>query len=207
MEFLPRIYPITDTFISGLSHAEQVRLLIEGGASFIQIREKKASSRKFYLDAREAVTIARQKGAKIIINDRIDIALAVNADGVHLGQEDIPPRYARKILGDHAIIGYSTHNFRQAVEALKMPINYISIGPIFPTKTKENPDPVVGLEEIKLIKQAIGDFPLVAIGGINLENIKSVFEAGADCVAVVSAIVSEPNKITEKMMMFNKIQK
>jgi thiamine-phosphate pyrophosphorylase len=207
MKLLPRIYPITDASISGLSHAEQVKLLIEGGACFIQIREKKASSRKFFLDTREAVAIARQKGAKIIINDRVDIAFAINADGVHLGQEDIPPRYARKLLGDEAIIGYSTHSVRQAIEALKMPIDYISIGPVFATKTKENPDPVVGLEGIRAVRKAIGSFPLVAIGGISLENAKLVFEAGADCIAVVSAVVSEPSKIAERIAMFNDILK
>jgi thiamine-phosphate pyrophosphorylase len=202
MSLLPRIYPLTDAFISGLSHSEQVRYLIKGGARLIQLREKRASSRQFYLEAREAVTIAKELEVKIIINDRVDIAFAVGADGVHLGQEDLPPRYARKLLGKKAIIGYSTHNVRQAIEALKMPIDYISIGPIFPTRTKENPDPVVGLEGIKAVRKVIGSFPLVAIGGINLENAELVLEAGADCVAVVSDLVSEPSRIAEKMAQF-----
>lgn len=199
---LPRIYPITDTSISSLTHAEQLKLLIEGGAKFAQLREKKASSRELYFAAREALAIAGEKDVKVIINDRADIAFALKADGVHLGQDDLPPRFARKLLGKNAIIGYSTHNIEQAVEAVKMPVDYIAIGPIFATQTKENSDPVVGLEGIRGVREAIGDFPLVAIGGITLENAKAVFEAGADSIAIVGGLLSDPEKITERMKQF-----
>ncbi|MGC2237203.1 MAG: thiamine phosphate synthase [Pyrinomonadaceae bacterium] len=199
---LPKIYPITDTRITKLSHAEQVVKLIEGGATLIQLREKRALPKAFYEDARKAVEIARAERVKIIINDRVDIALALKADGVHLGQDDLPPVEARRILGDEAIIGFSTHNLKQVVEAVKFPIDYLAIGPVFPTKTKENPDKIVGLEVVKRAREAIGDFPLVAIGGITFENFRDVLRAGAYSAAVIGNLLSEPDKISEKMKKF-----
>ena len=139
---------------------------------------------------------------KIIINDRVDIALALKADGVHLGQDDLPPENAREILGGNAIIGFSTHNLKQAVEALEFSVDYIAIGPVFTTSTKENPDEIVGLEGVKRVRKAIGDFPLVAIGGINFENFQSVLESGADSAAIVSGIVSDAEKISENYRKF-----
>jgi len=143
---LPRVYPITDVSISGLSHAEQVALLAGGGATLVQIREKHAPPLQFYEQAKAAMAVARERGVQIIINDRVDVALAVGADGVHLGQDDLPPEAARRLLGDTAVIGYSTHSLSQALEVTKLPVDYIAIGPIFQTSTKENPSPVVGLD-------------------------------------------------------------
>lgn len=184
---LPKLYPITDVYLSNLSHAEQVERLATGGASIIQLREKKAAPREFYEAALAALQVARRLNVKLIINDRVDIALAIGADGVHLGQDDLPPEQARKILGERCIIGYSTHDLKQALAADSMPIDYIAIGPIFQTSTKENPDPVVGLNLIAQLKSQITK-PLVAIGGITLENAKAVFAAGADSVAVISEL-------------------
>jgi len=195
---LPKIYPITDVRLTKLSHAEQVEKLIEGGAEIIQLREKYASSKDFYESAKEALDIARRHNVKIIINDRVDIALALGADGVHLGQDDLPPEHARKILGEKAIIGFSTHNIKQAISAVKFPINYLAIGPVFATKTKENPDEIVGIEGVVKVRQAVGDFPLVAIGGINSENLRDVLNAGADSVAIISDLLSNSEKITER---------
>ena len=200
--FLPKIYPITDAQMSKISHAAQVENLIDGGATFIQLREKYAAPNDFHEAAKTALEIARKHGVKIIINDRVDIALSLKADGVHLGQDDLPPEQARKILGDKAIIGFSTHNLDQAVEAIKMPIDYLAIGPVFATTTKENPEPVIGIEGVKKVRQLVGKFPLVAIGGITSENYREVLEAGADSVAVISSLVSEPNRIAEKMRDF-----
>ena len=191
---LPKIYPITNTKISGLSHLEQVEKLISGGADFIQIREKTALSSEFYESAKECVS-ARSSVTKILINDRVDIALAVNADGVHLGQNDLSPIAARKLLGDMAIIGFSTHTVKQALDAVNLPIDYIAIGPVFSTETKENANDIVGIIGVQEVRQIIGDFPLVAIGGINAENYRDVLEAGADSVAMISALLSEPNQI------------
>ncbi|MCD9186500.1 MAG: thiamine phosphate synthase [Pyrinomonadaceae bacterium] len=200
--FLPKIYPITDTRLSKLSHAEQVEKLVAGGADFLQLREKHASPKEFYAEAEKALQIARKQGVKIVINDRVDIALALKADGVHLGQDDLPPEAARKILGENAIIGFSTHSIRQAVEAVKMPINYLAIGPIFATKTKENPDEIVGLDGLKQVREAIGDFPLVAIGGIDAANLPKVFANGADSCALISALVSSSGKISQMTQEF-----
>jgi len=201
---LPKVYPITDTEISGKTHKEQVMCLIEGGASLIQIRDKSASSGRFYAKALEALKIARSNNVKIIINDRCDIAYLIGADGVHLGQDDISPVEARKFLGPNAIIGYSTHNQYQALEALKMPIDYISVGPIFATNTKEDPDPIVGLDGLRAIRKLIKELPIVAIGGINLQNAKSVFDAGADSIAIISDLLSSED-IAQRMEAFNKI--
>ncbi len=199
---LPRVYPITDVRLSEISHAEQVKRLIDGGAEFIQLREKYLAPKDFYFEAQKALKIARDANVKIIINDRVDIALALKADGVHLGQDDLPPEKAREILGENALIGFSTHYLEQAIEAVKFPVDYIAIGPVFATATKENADAVVGLEGVKKVREAIGDFPLVAIGGINYKNFRSVLESGADSVAIVSGIVSEAGKIAENFAKF-----
>src|SRR5262249_46460797 len=114
---LPRVYPITDTQLSGLSHAEQVALLADGGATVVQLRDKHAVAQDFYEQAKAALVVARERGIELIINDRVDIALALGADGVHLGQDDLPPAAARRLLGDDFVIGFSTHNLKQAIEA------------------------------------------------------------------------------------------
>lgn len=201
--YLPKIYPITDTRLTRLSHTEQVKRLIEGGAKFIQLREKHASPRTFYDDAKTALEIARKHSVKIIINDRVDLALALKADGVHLGQDDLPPEKARKILGRQAIIGYSTHSIEQAIEAVKLPIDYAAIGPVFATTTKENPDEMVGIEGVRKVRETIGNFPLVAIGGITSENYLEVFQNGADSVALIKSILFPPQEISEKLRSFH----
>ena len=199
---LPRVYPITDVQLSGLSHAEQVRLLSLGGASLIQLREKGMPALEFY----EQVKAAQQHGVQLIINDRVDIALAVAAAGVHLGQDDLPPDAARKLLGPRAIIGYSTHNVDQAIRAAKLPIDYLAVGPIFSTSTKTDTAPVVGLEGLTAVRQAIGEFPLVAIGGITHENARDVIDAGADSVAVISALLSRTNIATATKTLFEHLR-
>jgi thiamine-phosphate pyrophosphorylase len=185
---LPRVYPITDTQISGLSHAEQVALFAESGATLVQLREKRAPALQFYEAAKAALAVAAERGVQLIINDRVDIALAVGAAGVHLGQDDLAPDVARRLLGNDAVIGYSTHSVAQAIEAASLPIDYLAIGPIFGTSTKENPDPVVGLEGLRAVRSAIGNLPLVAIGGITRENTAAVVEAGADSAAMISGL-------------------
>ncbi|HYY94739.1 MAG TPA: thiamine phosphate synthase [Pyrinomonadaceae bacterium] len=200
---LPKLYPITDCRLSGLSHAEQVARLCEGGARVVQLREKHLSPREFFHEAEAALKVARACGAKLIVNDRADIALAVGADGVHLGQDDVPPEAARALLGDGAIIGFSTHGPEQAAAAARLPVDYVAIGPIFATSSKENPDPSVGLEGVARAREAVGRLPLVAIGGITLENAPSVTGAGADAVAVIGAlIVADPAEITRRTRDF-----
>ena len=188
-ELLPQVYPITDVRISGLSHAGQVERLAEGGATLIQLREKTASPREFYDAALEAMQIARSLGVRIIINDRADIAIAVGADGIHLGQSDFPPDSARALLGENRIIGYSTHSLKQALLADSEPVDYIAIGPMFQTVTKDNPHPVVDLSVLNQINRQTSK-PLVAIGGITLDRAQSVMDAGADSVAVISDLLA-----------------
>lgn len=196
---IPKIYPITDTRVSGLSHLEQVRRLISGGASLIQLRDKWAPAGEFHRAAVEVVDHAHRHGAKVIINDRADIALTSGADGVHLGQDDLAPKYARDLLGPSAIIGFSTHSLDQAREAIEFPIDYITVGPIFATTTKDDPEPVVGLNGLRAVRDMDPSVPIVAIGGINRENAASVLAAGADSIALVSAVISEPTAISARM--------
>ena len=172
------------------------RLILKlGGATFIQIREKSGSSLEFYASVRES--LAAHPDISIIVNDRVDIALTTRARGVHLGQDDLPPTEARKLLGDDAIIGYSTHTLEHARDAISLPIDYVAFGPVFATATKSDHDPIVGLEWLKRVRDLVKDLPLVAIGGINLENLSHVFTAGADSAAMISALVVDPESISK----------
>lgn len=195
---LPKIYPITDARISGLSHTEQVKRLVAGGASLIQLREKHLTPKEFYEDAKSAVEFAREHGVLILINDRVDIAMALDADGVHLGQTDLAPDRARTLLGHKKIVGFSTHSVAQALEASLLGIDYLAIGPVYTTSTKENPDPVVGLDGVRRVRDAIGDLPLVGIGGIRKDNFSEVLRAGADSIAIISDILGSQKDITER---------
>jgi thiamine-phosphate pyrophosphorylase len=196
---LPRIYPITDTAVSGLSHAEQVKRLIDGGATLIQLRDKLAAPKDFLREAEAALAVARRNNVRIIVNDRVDIAMAVDADGVHLGQSDVPVGAARTLLGAEAIIGYSTHNLAQVELATALPLDYIAYGPVFDTLTKRDHEPLVGLSQLREVKEAVGETPLVAIGGITRTNFTAALDAGANSVAIISDLLKEPNKIGEKL--------
>jgi thiamine-phosphate pyrophosphorylase len=196
---LPKLYPITDARLSGLSHAEQVARLSAGGARFVQLREKHLSPREFYQAAAAALVVARARKVRLIINDRVDIALALGADGVHLGQDDLPPTAARELLGEQAIIGFSTHSVEQAEIATRLPVDYVAIGPIFNTSSKENPDAVVGPDGLRRVRQAHPTLPLVAIGGITFETAHELLAAGADAVAGISLLLNEPAEIEHKV--------
>jgi thiamine-phosphate pyrophosphorylase len=185
---LPKIYPITDLRLSGLSHTEQTRAFIEGGATLVQLREKSTDMRAFYDDVVAALRIAREHGVTLLINDRVDIAMVTGADGVHLGQDDLPAQEARKLLGPDAIVGLSTHSIEQVKAAMNEPIDYIAFGPVFSTATKADPDPVVGLDLLREAKRVAGEVPLVAIGGIDGENVEAVLAADADSAAMISEL-------------------
>jgi thiamine-phosphate pyrophosphorylase len=196
---LPKIYPITDRELSGLSHAEQVEQFAAAGATLIQIRDKKASSRELLEDVSRSVEIAHRHGVILIVNDRVDIAMMTVADGVHLGQDDLPPAAARQLLGDKAIIGFSTHSLEQVGKAMAEGIaDYIAFGPIFATLTKSDHDPIVGLQQLAEIREHIGDLPLVAIGGIGLDNIAGVIEAGANSAAMISEFYQQNESINNR---------
>ena len=191
--------------LSGSTHAEQVAALIEGGATFIQIREKTAPSDEFYRAVLDCLETAKATGTRIIVNDRVDIALATGAHGVHLGQTDLPPFEARKLLGESSIIGISTHSIEQVRQALDLPVDYIAFGPVWPTSTKENPDPVVGLEMLSEVKRLAGGIPVVAIGGINESNLAAPLAAGADSAAVISDLYRASSSIALQYRKLTKI--
>ena len=188
---LSKLYAITDRSLSNCDNVEIVRLMLAGGARLIQLRDKDATARELFDDARKCLAMTREVGGKLIINDRVDVALTADADGVHLGQDDLTVGEAREILGPNKIIGISTHNSDQFRAALETSADYIAIGPIFPTTSKENPDPVVGLELLREARR-LTDRPLVAIGGITLERAEEVVSAGADSIAVISALYPCP---------------
>jgi thiamine-phosphate pyrophosphorylase len=173
--------------------------MVSGGASFIQLRDKSAPAGDFYNSALEVLDFTGDRGVKIIINDRVDIALASGADGVHLGQDDLPAQHAREILGQDAIIGVSTHSVEQFRAALNLPVDYIAIGPIFATSTKSDTDPVVGLEIVSRVSDLARNVPIVAIGGIHRGNSASVLMAGADSNAIISDVLAQPEKITDRI--------
>ncbi len=164
---------------------------IKGGVSIVQLREKNASFEEFVEIARQLKAILRPLQIPLIINDRVDVALAARADGIHLGQSDHDVKVARKTLGGNAIIGLSIETLKQAEQAVNMPVDYLAISPIFPTQTKHDCARHLGLEGLKKIS-AISPFPVIAIGGINEDNAKMIMEAGAKGIAVVSAIFDAP---------------
>ena len=190
---LPRLYAVIDPDQSGgRSPVVVSELLLAAGVRLIQYRAKRASSLELLEISRQIAERARRAQAVFIVNDRADIARAVDSDGVHLGQEDLPPELARTVLKPGKWIGYSTHSLEQVKEANQTSVDYIAFGPIFPTRSKDNPDPVVGLEGLRQARHATRK-PLVAIGGITVENAKSAIQAGADSLAVISNLIGAPN--------------
>ena len=181
-----RLYPLTDRVMSGLPHDEQVLSLSKRGVTLVQLREKTLSARQFYEEAAAALRAGRERGVKIIVNDRVDLALALKADGVHLGQDDMPADAARRLLGPDSIIGVSTHTLEQAQRAAELPVDYLAIGPLFSTLTKRSSEPPVGLDGLRLVRKAVGNMPLIAIGGIKAANHQAIFDSGADGVAAIS---------------------
>ena len=196
---LPTIYPITDKALSGLSHAEQVARLIDGGATLIQLRDKESAPKDFLRDAEAAKRIADQNSVQLIINDRVDIAIALAATGVHLGQSDLPAQVARRLLKQGSVVGFSTHDLGQVRIAAAAPIDYIAFGPIFSTNTKLDHEPSVGLAQLEAATRIVPHIPVVAIGGITAANCRSVLEAGASSVAVISAAVGDGARIAPNM--------
>jgi thiamine-phosphate pyrophosphorylase len=210
---LPPLYPVIDfscfatkpdPIVAIMRYAEQ---LIAAGATLIQLRDKSQPgfedednvTTRFLSCARELRRVTLDR-ATLIINDRVDICLAADADGVHLGQDDLSPAAARKIFdqvqikdGKTRVIGFSTHNLAQVIEADALPIDYIAIGPVFATGSKANPDPVIGLEGLRQVRRATKK-PLVAIGGITRQNCSQVKDSGADAVAVISDLLESPGK-------------
>ncbi|MGO9011131.1 MAG: thiamine phosphate synthase [Bryobacteraceae bacterium] len=190
MNALPRLYPILDTGAlerRGLGLVEAAAAMLEGGVRVLQIRHKGLWSGSIFENAREVASLCRQAGATLIVNDRADIAKLLGA-GLHVGQDDLAPADVRALLGDGPLIGYSSHHAAQLHDAAQEPVDYVALGPIFSTSSKPNPDPVVGLDELRRCRALVAK-PLVAIGGITRENARAVFETGADAVAVIADLL------------------
>ena len=187
------LYAITDRKMLGdVSEVEAARLCFEGGADVVQLRMKDTDGGEMLEKAKAIQEIAQQYCKFFIFNDRLDIAVLAGADGVHLGQTDIPVQEARRLVGDEMIIGVSASTVEEAVKAVDDGADYIGVGSIFNTSTKPDADQGIGLDTLMEICQAV-DVPVVAIGGINKGNIRDVIRAGADGAAVVSAIMAKPD--------------
>ena len=187
------LYAITDRKMLGkVSEVEAARLCFEGGADVVQLRMKDTDGGEMLEKAKAIQEIAQQYCKFFIVNDRLDIAVLAGADGVHLGQTDIPVQEARRLVGDEMIIGVSASTVEEAVKAVDDGADYIGVGSIFNTSTKPDADQGIGLDTLMEICQAV-DVPVVAIGGINKGNIRDVIRAGADGAAVVSAIMAKPD--------------
>jgi len=185
---LPRLYVILDSALLKHSPRESAQQLATAGVRLLQFRCKTASARELLKISSELVSCLAPHQASLIVNDRPDVAALAGARGVHVGQDDFAPEQARTVVGTEMVIGVSTHNLEQFQGAVKTSADYVAVGPIFETTSKANPDPVVGLEFIRRVRPLTSK-PIVAIGGITLNTAKSVIEAGADCVAVISDII------------------
>jgi thiamine-phosphate pyrophosphorylase len=184
---LPPLYPILDTLLltqRGLDPVTATEALIEGGARILQFRHKGDFTRAVFDQAGRVAECCRAGGATLIVDDRVDIALLLDA-GVHVGQDDLLPADARRLLGPGRTIGLSTHDSRQFDAALAEPVDYVAVGPIFATRSKANPDAAVGLEGLRAVSKRAAGRPVVAIGGITRANALDVLAAGADAVAVI----------------------
>lgn len=201
------LYLVTDRGLAGGKRTlDIVKAGVNGGVTCVQLREKHASTREFIEEATAVRDFLRRVDIPLIINDRLDVAMAVEADGLHLGQTDMPPETARRIAGNSMIIGVSAESVRDAVEAEKAGADYISASPVFSTPTKTDTAPPLGLEGIKEIRRRV-TLPLVAIGGLNPENIEAVIQSGADGVAVVSAIVCAKDPAEAARRLKERIEK
>jgi len=186
---IPRLYAIIDPAQLGhLTPAAATDILLAAGVQLIQYRDKRATSGELLQTSRQIASLVRQAQGVFIVNDRADVARIADADGVHLGQDDLPVELARHVLSAGKWVGYSTHVLAQVIVAEKTSADYIAFGPVFPTQSKENPDPVVGLHGLREARQATRK-PLVAIGGVTAENARAAIEAGADSVAVISDLL------------------
>jgi thiamine-phosphate pyrophosphorylase len=190
---LPRVYPILDTGTlarRGLGVTAAAEALLEGGAGILQFRHKGHFSRTVYEEAKRVRALCASAGALFVMDDRADMAMLLDA-GLHVGQDDLPPADARRLIGPDRVLGFSTHNPEQLCGAAAEPLDYLAFGPVFPTRTKENPDPVVGIEGLRRAREASGRLPLVAIGGITRDTAAAALQAGADSLAVIHDILPE----------------
>lgn len=190
---LPRVYPILDAATlaaSAVALLDVAAALLDGGARILQLRSKQHWSPEHFETAEAIATLCARSNATFIVNDRADVAALLDA-GLHVGQHDLSPGDARRVLGPTRVLGFSTHNPDQLLNANSEPVSYLAFGPVFPTQSKSQPDPVVGLEGLKAARSKT-PFPMVAIGGITRENARAVLETGVDSVAIISDMYPRP---------------
>jgi thiamine-phosphate pyrophosphorylase len=190
---LPRLYVILDSALLTTPVEDGAQELADAGVRLLQYRAKDVPARNMLDTCRKLAALLGPRQVSFIVNDRPDVAILAKATGVHVGQEDLDVEPARDVVGKDKVVGVSTHNLEQFRVAAKTSADYIAVGPIFATLSKANPDPVVGTEGIRRVRD-LSDKPIVAIGGITLGNAASVIEAGADCVAVISDILRAPDR-------------
>jgi len=195
-------YFITDAGLSRAGTVADVRAAVETGVSVVQYRNKDGETRELYEEAKILRELCRGTGTRFIVNDRIDIALAVDADGVHIGQEDMPYREVRRLMGPGKIIGVSVHTLELAIEAERDGADYLGVGPVFPTTTKPDALAPTGVSLVREVKEAVG-IPVAAIAGISLENVDEVINAGADMVCAISAVLAAAD-VKEEIMRFQR---
>ncbi|MGE0042484.1 MAG: thiamine phosphate synthase [Vicinamibacterales bacterium] len=195
MPVLPPLYPIVDVGLcdaSGRDPVAYARALMDGGARLLQVRAKALGGRAFLDLLQEVGTLAEATGARIVVNDRADLAALVSAAGVHVGQDDLAPAAVRRVAGEGVVVGLSTHTEAQAAAALAAPIDYLAIGPVYGTRTKDTGYDAVGLDMVARVSALAGPrgLPVVAIGGITLDRAAAVWAAGADSVAVIGDLMT-----------------
>jgi thiamine-phosphate pyrophosphorylase len=188
-------YLVTDSKLSKKGTLSDVENALKAGCKIIQYREKNKSTKDMIKEAKKIKKKCRGK-AIFLVNDRVDVALAVDSDGIHIGQDDIPFGIARRILGNEKIIGLTVHNLEEAVKAEKIGVDYIGLSPIFETGTKKDAGTTCGIEMIKKVRKCV-NLPIVAIGGINKENVKKVIKTGADSAVAISAVLCSDNVYKE----------
>jgi thiamine-phosphate pyrophosphorylase len=189
---LPRLYVILDAALLTVPETECADKLVAAGVRLLQYRNKRASARELFDSSKRLSSLLIPQGVAFVVNDRADVALAAEASGVHVGQEDLGVEAARSVVGEGKLLGVSTHSLEQFKDAATTSADYLAVGPVFSTSSKANPDPVVGIELIRR-GRSLTDKPIVAIGGITLERAAEVIEAGADSVAVISDILLAPD--------------
>jgi len=190
LESIPPLLPVVDAGLAGDRLVEIVDLLARGGARWVEFRDEVGDDRECYERALGIADACRRQELDLLVNDRVDVALAVGARGVHLGQRDLPVEAARRLLGPDAVVGLSVDTVAEARAAAELDVDYVALGPVFATATKPDAGPVVGVEGVRAVRQSLAStLPLVVIGGITPENAAAATAAGGDCVAVISSIL------------------
>ncbi len=190
---LPRLYVILDSALLNVPVQDCARELADAGVRLLQYRSKTEPALNLLNFSRSLASLLIPRGVSFVVNDRPDIAVMAGASGVHVGQDDLGVEAARALVGNEKLVGVSTHNLQQFRAAAATSADYIAVGPVFATSSKANPDPVTGTEFIRQVRD-LSDKPIVAIGGITLENAASVIQSGADCVAVISDVLRSPDR-------------